>query len=132
VDDYISGLEPPRPAALERIAAVVVRAAPQAEQATCYGLPAFRVRGRPLLGLRASASHLAISSFSSAVVEAVADGLDGWDISKGTIRFTGDRPIPDEVVDRIVALRLAELGCRAAEPGAGPPGGQPRSMSSMR
>lgn len=38
-----------------------------------------------------------------------ADDLDGYGLSKGTIRFTADRPLPDDVVTRVVELRRAEI-----------------------
>ena len=68
-----------------------------------------RLDGRPLLGITAAAKHLSVFPFSPAVVEAVAADLDGFSLSKGTIRFTPERPVPDEVLERIVALRVAEL-----------------------
>jgi uncharacterized protein YdhG (YjbR/CyaY superfamily) len=56
------------------------------------------------------AQHLSVFPFSPAVVEAVAADLEGFSLSKGTIRFTVDRPIPDGVLERVVRLRRAELG----------------------
>jgi uncharacterized protein YdhG (YjbR/CyaY superfamily) len=43
------------------------------------------------------------------VVTAVAGDLAGFSLSKGTIRFTPERPVPDPVIERIVGLRLAEI-----------------------
>jgi uncharacterized protein YdhG (YjbR/CyaY superfamily) len=56
-----------------------------------------------------TAKHLSIFPFSSAVVEAVAGRLEGYSLSKGTIRFTVDRPVPDDVLEDIVRLRMAEI-----------------------
>lgn len=72
-------------------------------------MPALRLAGRPLLGITAAAKHLSVFPFSPAVVEAVAPDLTGHSLSKGTIRFAVDQPIPDEVIERIVTLRRAEL-----------------------
>jgi uncharacterized protein YdhG (YjbR/CyaY superfamily) len=47
--------------------------------------------------------------FSARVVEAVQDRLSGYALSKGAIRFTPDKPLPDEVVREIVKLRLDEI-----------------------
>jgi uncharacterized protein YdhG (YjbR/CyaY superfamily) len=58
-------------------------------------MPAFIYTGRPLLGFRAAQKHLSISPFSPAAIEACSDRLDGFDLAKGTIRFTPDRPVPE-------------------------------------
>jgi uncharacterized protein YdhG (YjbR/CyaY superfamily) len=50
-----------------------------------------------------------VHPFSPEVVDAVRGRLDGFDLAKGTIRFTPDEPIPEDVIRELVALRLAEL-----------------------
>ena len=109
IDDYLAGLAPAERDALRRVVDVALRVAPDAEEGTSYGMPALRLRGRPLLGITAAAAHLSVFPFSPAVVEAVAGDLDGFSLSKGTIRFTADHPIPDAVVERVVSLRREEL-----------------------
>jgi uncharacterized protein YdhG (YjbR/CyaY superfamily) len=109
VDDFLAGLEGPERRALERVRDIAVRVAPDATQATSYGMAALRVRGRPLLGFTANKEHLSLHPFSPAVVTAVAGDLAGFSLSKGTIRFTPEHQVPDSVVERIVDLRLAEI-----------------------
>jgi uncharacterized protein YdhG (YjbR/CyaY superfamily) len=109
IGDYLAGLAPEQRDALQRVVDVAVRVAPDVEEGTSYGMPALRLGGRPLLGITAAAKHLSVFPFSPAVVEAVAADLEGFSLSKGTIRFTVDRPIPDAVVERLVDLRRAEL-----------------------
>lgn len=109
IGDYLEGLEPDQRAALQHVVDVASRLVPEAEEGTSYGMPALRLDGRPLVGITAAAKHLSVFPFSPAVVEAVAPDLDGFALSKGTVRFTVDRPVPDTVLERIVSLRLAEL-----------------------
>lgn len=52
---------------------------------------------------------MSLHPFSPAVVAAVADDLAGFSLSKGTIRFTPDTPVPEAVIDRMVRLRLTEI-----------------------
>ena len=47
--------------------------------------------------------------FSPAAIEAVQDRLEGFDVSKGTVRFTPDRPLPDEVIEELVRQRAREI-----------------------
>ncbi|NUO92705.1 MAG: DUF1801 domain-containing protein [Dermatophilaceae bacterium] len=109
IGDYLAGLEADQRAALQHVVDVAARLAPEAEEGTSYGMPALRLDGRPLVGVTAAAKHLSLFPFSPAVVEAVAPDLDGFSLSKGTIRFTVERQVPDAVLERVVALRLAEL-----------------------
>lgn len=109
MDQYLDGLPPAQRAALERVRAAARAAAPDAEEGRSYGMPAFLVAGRPLLGFRAAKQHLGVFPFSPAAVEAVRDRLEGFDLSKGTIRFTPDRPLPDDVVAALVRARRAEI-----------------------
>jgi uncharacterized protein YdhG (YjbR/CyaY superfamily) len=109
IGDYLAGLAPDQRAALQRVVDVAMRVAPEAEEGTSYGIPALRLDGRPLIGVTASARHLSLFPFSPAVVEAVTPELDGFWLSKGTIRFTPDHALPEDVVERVVRLRRAEL-----------------------
>jgi uncharacterized protein YdhG (YjbR/CyaY superfamily) len=99
IDDYLAGLEESQRRALERVAS----------QGTSYGMPALRVAGKPLLGFHVSKQHLSLHPFSPDVVAAVADDLAGFSLSKGTIRFSPETPVPEPVLERVVRLRRAEI-----------------------
>jgi uncharacterized protein YdhG (YjbR/CyaY superfamily) len=109
MDDYLEGLPPAQKAALEHVRVLVRRAAPEAEEGTSYGMPAFLYAGRPLLGLRAAKKHLSIFPFSPAAIDAVKERLEGFDLAKGTVRFSPDRPVPDDVLVDLVRLRKQEI-----------------------
>ncbi|MBK5249851.1 MAG: hypothetical protein JJE50_10565 [Actinomycetales bacterium] len=66
-------------------------------------------QGRPLLSMASTQHHLAIYPFSSAVIDTVREDLDGYSISRGTIRFTSDHPIPDELLERIIRARMEQI-----------------------
>jgi uncharacterized protein YdhG (YjbR/CyaY superfamily) len=109
VDDYLSTLEPDARGAFERVQALAMDVVPEAEQATSYGMAALRYRNKPLLGFRAASRHLSLFPFSPSVVDAVAARLGGFDVSKGTIRFSTSRPVPDAVLRDVVRLRREEI-----------------------
>ena len=109
IDDYLATVTPAQKAALERVRTIVADAAPGAEEGKSYGMPAFRYGGRPLIGFTASKAHLSVHPFSPAVVEAVSDELTAFELSKGTIRFSPEAPIPEHVIRELVARRLQEL-----------------------
>jgi len=112
MDEYLDGLSPEQQAALTRVREVVERVAPNAEEGVSYGVPAYLHAGRPLLGFRAAKKHLSVFPFSPAAVEAVEDRLEGFDLSKGTIRFTPDRPVPDDVLADLVRARREEIAAK--------------------
>ena len=109
MDDYLDNLDPEQKAALERVRAVVRRLAPDAEEGRSYGVPAFLYAGSPLLGFAALKKHLSIFPFSPAAIDAVREQLDGFDLAKGTIRFTPDKPVPEAVTADLVRVRKQEI-----------------------
>jgi uncharacterized protein YdhG (YjbR/CyaY superfamily) len=109
VDDYFETLDADTRATFEHIRGLVLDIAPEAEQGTSYGMAALKYKQKPLLGFAAAKRHLSIFPFSSRVVEEVRDQLTGFELSKGTIRFTAARPLPDDVVRDVVMLRVAEI-----------------------
>ncbi|WP_375387666.1 iron chaperone [uncultured Amnibacterium sp.] len=96
-------------AALDRVAAIARAEVPDASEGVSYGLPALLVDGKALIGVSRQAKHLSLVPFSPPAIEAVRGDLDGFAASKGVIRFLPDRPVPDEVVRRLVRLRIAEI-----------------------
>jgi uncharacterized protein YdhG (YjbR/CyaY superfamily) len=108
-DDYLATVPESQHAQLERVRRVVRRLVPDAEEGTSYGMPAFLYKQRPLLGLRASKNHLSVFPFSSDVIDASRDALAGLDVSKGTVRFTPDKPIPEPALEELVRRRRAEI-----------------------
>jgi uncharacterized protein YdhG (YjbR/CyaY superfamily) len=109
VDDYFGTLDAETRAAFERIRTLAVEVVPQTDQGSSYGMAALNYKDKGLLGFAAAKRHLSVFPFSSRVVDEVRDRLPGFDLSKGTIRFTVEKPLPDDVVRDVVALRLAEI-----------------------
>src|SRR5262245_5289276 len=95
--------------AFDRIREIVHAVAPDADEGTRYGMPAFIYAGRPLLGFRAAKRHLSLFPFSPAAIESVKDRLEGFDLAKGTIRFTPDHPVPEDVLADLVRARRREI-----------------------
>ncbi|UUL76225.1 DUF1801 domain-containing protein [Pseudarthrobacter sp. Fe7] len=109
VDEALAKVDEPDRGCLQRLVGIAISLAPDATQEMSYGMPALKLDGKPLFAAVAAARHLSIFPFSSAVVEKVADRLEGYSLSKGTIRFTADHPVPDDVVKDIVRFRMAEI-----------------------
>jgi uncharacterized protein YdhG (YjbR/CyaY superfamily) len=109
VEAYLASLPEEKRAALQKIRKAIHAAAPRAEEGFSYGLPAFRMGGRPLVCFGASTSHCSFYPMSPAVIRAHAADLTEYETSKGTIRFPPQKPLPATLVRKLVKARIAEL-----------------------
>jgi len=108
-EEYLSAVPQEQRSALEDLRRMIHDAVPEAEECISYGLPAFEWRGKKLVAYGAAAHHLSFYPMSGKTVEAFQDDLSGFKTSKGTIRFTRETPLPEELVQRMLKARIAEM-----------------------
>lgn len=111
VTDYLDGLTGENRAALAHVIALAREIAPDASEGTSYAMPALLHRGKGLVAALETKKHLAIYPFSGQVLPRFADELDagGFDWAPGTLRFSAAHPVPDELLRRVFAARIAEI-----------------------
>ena len=108
IDSYLQSLEISKRVVLERIRKTIHSAVPGAEECISYGIPAFRLNGKIVVAMGATAKHCAFYPMSGSMVEAFANKLTGFDTSTGTIRFQPENPLPVTLIRQIVKARVAE------------------------
>jgi uncharacterized protein YdhG (YjbR/CyaY superfamily) len=108
IDEYLAGVTAKQQAALEKLRKTIRAVAPEAEECISYGLAAFRLNGRPLVAFGAQPNHCAFYPMSSTTVDTFQEQLESFGTSKGTIRFTPDKPLPTALVKKLVKARIAE------------------------
>ncbi len=108
MDEYLAGMPADHRAALEKLRRTIRAVAPDAEECISWGLAAFRLNGRPLVALGGWAKHCALYPMSSATVKAFQNDLRDFEASKGTIRFSPDKPLPTALVKKLVKARMKE------------------------
>jgi uncharacterized protein YdhG (YjbR/CyaY superfamily) len=108
IDEYLAALPAAKRAALEKVRKAVKAAAPKAEECFSYGMPAFRLDGKVLVGFAASTGHCAFYPMSGTTVAAHKEDLAGYETSKGTIRFQPGRVLPAALIRKLVKARIAE------------------------
>jgi uncharacterized protein YdhG (YjbR/CyaY superfamily) len=114
IDEYLAQLPEPTRAALEKLRETIRAAAPTATETISYQLAAFRHEGM-LVAFGAAANHCGFYVMSGTVLQGFRDELALYKTSKGTIRFTPDRPLPSALVKRIVKTRIAENHARLVQ-----------------
>lgn len=112
VDEYLGAVPPGPRAALQHLRETIQAEAPHAIETISYQMPAFRDGGRLLVSYAAFKDHCSLFPMSSAVIEEIGAELAPYASGKGTLRFDADRPMPDDLVRRIVAARLKENAAR--------------------
>jgi uncharacterized protein YdhG (YjbR/CyaY superfamily) len=115
IDEYLGRLGEEQRGALERVRKIIRSAVPGAEECISYQLPTFRLNGRLLVAFGAAAKHCAFYPMSGATIAEYKNDLKGFDVSKGTIRFTVDKPMPAALVRKLVKARIAENKRRERE-----------------
>lgn len=106
IDEYISRFSPEVSNILEQLRQVIKEAAPEAKEKISYQMPAFALHGN-LVYFAAFKNHIGFYPTASGV-EAFKNELSKYEFSKGTIRFPIDKPIPYELIRRIVEFRVSE------------------------
>jgi uncharacterized protein YdhG (YjbR/CyaY superfamily) len=112
VDEYLSALSADKRAALQALREVIHATAPAATECISYKMPAFKLNGM-LVGFAAHANHCALYAWNATSIAEFAGDLSDFDISKGTIRFTPEKPLPAEFVRRLVEAKVAKNAERA-------------------
>ncbi len=113
IDEYLEGVPREMRDALEKLRAVIRKAAPQAEEGIGWGMPLFKQQGN-LVGFAAFKGHCSLFPMSTAVMETFRDELASYDTTKGTIHFMPGKPLPARLVTKLVKERIRENEAKAA------------------
>ena len=106
VDAYITMFPKDVQVILEEMRQAIREAAPQAEEAISYQMPAFKQNGI-LVWFAAHKSHIGFYPRVSAI-EAFKEELRNYQVTKGTVKFFLDKPIPYDLVKKMVRFRVKE------------------------
>jgi len=109
IKSYLATLSPEARAALQKLRADIHGAAPDAVESFSYGIPGFRLAGRPLVWCAAWTRHTSLYPITPALLRAHRIGIKGYETSKGTIRFPLSAPMPSTLVRRLVKARVSEM-----------------------
>jgi uncharacterized protein YdhG (YjbR/CyaY superfamily) len=107
IDDYIAGFPDDVQEVLRQIRATIRSAAPDAEETISYGIPTFRLNGTYLVYFAGYRKHVSVYPAPVGNAELAAE-MAAYGSGKGTAKFPLDKPIPHDVIRKIVQFRIAE------------------------
>jgi len=115
IDEYIAGFSPDVQEILEKIRVTVRNAAPDAQETISYGMPTFTLNGY-LVYFAAYKKH--IGFYPAPIgIEEFKDEIAEYESGKGTLQFPLDKPIPYDLISKIVSFRVQEKLAKAETKG---------------
>jgi uncharacterized protein YdhG (YjbR/CyaY superfamily) len=106
IDDYIASFPAETREILGQLRDTIKKSAPGATQTINYGMPTFKLKGN-LVHFAAFKNHIGLYPAPSAI-EAFKKELSIYEGAKGSVRFPIDKPLPLELIGRIVKFRVEE------------------------
>lgn len=125
INAYLAAQPPMVRTGLKKLSKLIQSAAPDAEPAFSYGMPAFRFEGRMLAWFAAFKDHSSFFPGASAL-RVLAPELKDYKTSKGTLQFPHGAPPPGDLMARLLQVRIDEIRSAGNKPRRSP---RPRSKS---
>ena len=107
IDEYIAGFPKDTQKILRQIRATIKKAAPGAEETISYAIPTFKLKGRYLVYIAGYKNHIGLYPAPRGN-EAFKKELSVYKGGKGTVQFPLDKPMPLNIITRIVKFRIKE------------------------
>jgi uncharacterized protein YdhG (YjbR/CyaY superfamily) len=114
IDEYIAGFPNDVREILEKIRMTIRKAAPDAEETISYKMPTFNLKGHYLVYFAAYKNHIGFYAAPRGNAE-FKEELSVYEAGKGTLKFPLDKPIPFDLISKIVKFRVKENLAKAAQ-----------------
>ena len=113
VAKYFSAIPEPAKSTLQKVRAAILSACPKDTIETIsYGIPTFKHNGG-IVAIAAFKNHCSLFPMSYFVIDKFRAQLSKFEISKGTVRFSIDKPLPATLLKKMVKARLAQMSEKA-------------------
>ena len=106
IDEYISGFPSDVQSILQKIRVTIREAAPDAEEKISYQMPTFYLKGN-LVHFAAFQKHIGFYPIPTGIKKFEKE-LSVYKMGKGSVQFPLDKPIPYDLISRIVKFRVKE------------------------
>ncbi|TFG12600.1 MAG: hypothetical protein EU535_06050 [Promethearchaeota archaeon] len=106
IDEYIGTFPEKVQEILEKLRQTISKSAPNADETINYQIPTFKLNGN-LVHFAAYKNHIGFYPTPSGI-EAFKNELSSYEISKGSVKFPINKPIPFDLVTKIVEYRVKQ------------------------
>ncbi len=107
IDDYLVKLEGVDKTIIETMYAITREMVPSATEELSYGMPAFKYKGKGLIAVMANKKFLSLYPFGS--VKKLNLDLSAYECTPGSIHFSANHPIPDDLLRKIITMRVQQI-----------------------
>jgi uncharacterized protein YdhG (YjbR/CyaY superfamily) len=109
IDAYIAAFPREVQSLLNRVRNIIRKAVPGADEGISYGIPTYKLHGRPVIYFAAWKQHYSLYPSSDSLAEAFRDELSAYEVNKGTIRFPLSEPVPAKLIAAVAKFRAKEV-----------------------
>ena len=113
IDEYIAEFPPDVQKKLQQVRAIIRETAPEATETISYAIPTFDLNGH-LIHFAGFKNHIGLYPTPSGIKE-FEDELAPYKSGKGSLQFPLDKPLPLDLMSRIVEFRVLENTTKAAK-----------------
>ena len=106
-DEYLDTIEGNERKVLSHMYTVARSTVPEAEEVISYNMPAFALKGKAFLSIMANKKFMSLYPFCN--LDRLDMNFSHYECTKGSIHFTPDQPISDEMLQQIIRVRLQQL-----------------------
>jgi len=128
VGEYIAAQPQAIRPKLEKVRDAIRKAVPDAVEGIGYGMPGYKLNGKPMLYFAGFTKHYSLFAASGTFFAELEDELRGYELRKGTIHFPLTEPVPVKLISRIARLRAAGIAAKTSERS---PARKPKSGSAL-
>jgi uncharacterized protein YdhG (YjbR/CyaY superfamily) len=107
VDDYLMVLDGVERQIITHMYALVRQLVPDATEGVSYAMPTFKYQGKDLVAIMANKQFMSLYPFGS--VKRLGVDLGDFECTSGSIHFTAEAPISDELLQQIIVARLKQI-----------------------
>jgi uncharacterized protein YdhG (YjbR/CyaY superfamily) len=107
IADYLAACSSDDQAEYERLKTIVASMTPDFTEEMSYGIPTFKYKSRPLLHFGVFKDHMSL--FPGAMSPETQSSLSDFKLSKGTIQYTKDKLIPEEIIRKLITYRIEAI-----------------------
>jgi len=108
VEAFLQNVDAVQRVQLQRVREVIQKHCPEATECISYAMPSFKYKGKYLISYCGFKNHMSVFPGAEAIAT-LGQRLEGYKIAKGTVQFTVEKPLTDELITALVDQRVSAI-----------------------